>query len=127
TEKEQKEAIRLQKEQIEKLTSEKTQLTEKLNKANKDDISIVGAVGTVKMTDANGNIYEIPADAGTTINKKSESTLSRELSEITEKAEAYRRSAIDYVKDLFSKENTIKEKDNLIKQKDKVIKDITTK
>ncbi|MGV8914363.1 MAG: hypothetical protein ACOH1X_02830 [Kaistella sp.] len=131
-EKEQKETstsekIQQQKSEIEKLNTEKSQLTEKLNQQNKEDISIKGAVGTVKMTDANGNIYEIPAGQGTEINKKSESTLSREFSEMKETAERYRNAAITATKDLFTKDKTISEKEAEIKAQSDRISDVTDK
>lgn len=116
------EIIREQKNQIETLKSEKSQLTEKINQQNKDDVSIKGAVGNVKVTDANGNTYEIPSTIGTEINKKSESTLSRELSEIREVAESYRQQAINTVKELFTKDKIIKEKDAEITLSEKLAK-----
>ncbi len=82
---EQKKEIESKKIQIEKLESENIKLTEKLKEEKKDDISIKNANGTVIVTDSNGNSYQIPSGAGTEINKKSESTISKELESVTEK------------------------------------------
>lgn len=79
-----KKEIEQKKSQIEKLQSENKKLVEKLNEQKKDDISITNANGMVTVTDSNGNTYQIPSTQGTTINRKSESTLSKELSETTE-------------------------------------------
>ena len=84
-ESEQKKEIESKKIQIEKLESENIKLIEKLKEEKKDNISIKNANGTVIVTDSNGNSYQIPSGEGTEINKKSESTISKELQSVSEK------------------------------------------
>lgn len=107
---EQKKEIEIKKTQIEKLESENKKLIEKLKEEKKDDISIKNANGTVIVTDSNGNSYQIPSGAGTEINKKSESTLSKELESVTEKLNRTQETNEFLNVVISSRDKTLKEK-----------------
>lgn len=109
-ESEQKKEIESKKTQIEKLESENIKLIEKLKEEKKDDISIKNANGTVIVTDINGNSYQIPSGAGTEINKKSESTISKELESVSEKLSRTQETNEFLNAVISTRENTIKEK-----------------
>ena len=109
-ESEQKKEIESKKNQIEKLESENIKLIEKLKEEKKEDISIKNANGIVIVTDSNGNSYQIPSGAGTEINKKSESTISKELESVSEKLSRTQETNEFLNAVISTRDKTIKEK-----------------
>lgn len=100
--------------EISSLKKERSELQEKLKKETKDDIIITNPTGTVKVTDSQGNAYEIPGGQGTQISKTSTSILTQALTNIKE---SYQES-IAKVKNL---EFSLKIRDKVISEKESKI------
>lgn len=78
-----KQDIQDKKSKLEKLEVENKKLLERIKQERKDDVVIKNADGMVTIIDSEGNTYQIPSTEGTEISQKSESTLTKELENIT--------------------------------------------
>lgn len=109
--------------EISTLKKEKESIQEQLEELKEEDIIIDNANGTVKITDHNGNVYEIPSTQGTTIAKSSVSKLTTQLNSVKESfAQATERVKF-LTQSIFTKDKTIKEKESEITQSNEVIKE----
>lgn len=122
-----KKELESRKTQVEKLQTENKKLVEKLSEEKKDDISIKNANGLVTVTDANGNTYQIPSTQGTEISKKSESTLSKELSSVTETLNQEKQTNEFLRQNISQSDKAISEKEAEINAYMKLVKEKQTK
>lgn len=109
--------------EITKLREQRDELQEKLNKEESDDIVIKDATGTVKITDKNGNTYEIPAGQGTEIMKTSISKLQTEKKQVSELLSKEQEHSSYLAQSLQSAENTIRYLESDVKSKENLIKE----
>lgn len=93
------------------IKKERDQLKETIDKMDKSDFVIKDAVGTVKMTDAKGNQYEIQSGKGTEISNRTESILKSTLERVAESLHEQTQKVKNLTSDLFTKDRTIKEKE----------------
>ena len=88
---------------------------------NVKDILIENANGTVKITDHNGNTYEVPSTSGTTIAKSSLTKLSQQLNSVKESLSQATQRAQILTQNIFERDKTIKEKELELSAKDELI------
>lgn len=102
------------KSEKEDLKQELSYLQEKSREDKKEDFLIKNAAGTVKMTDASGNVFDIPSGTGTEISKTSISSLSRELEQKSESLSRATQSNQILTQTVQDKQTEIREKSEQI-------------
>ncbi|MBT0549166.1 hypothetical protein [Riemerella anatipestifer] len=118
------------KNEIESYQSKIKELQEKSLSESSEDLVIENAKGVVKLTDKNGNIYEIGADNGTRILRTTMSKLQNELSKKTNEVNNLKtltEKQKQTIEQLEEKNKNILKRTKTFRKEIKSIEDLLTK